>query len=268
MFPGEMKPQGGGGYKEALIAGACFALAALLSSFLILSFMRANNAWQGLIVAAPAAALITGALLWKIFFSRGRRPSLWRGAGVGALVGIASHPFAWYFLLVWMYAAGVRSSTAERTLDPLAAVPGSFLYSAMSIIIVGWVTAPVGALVGGALGFAANINVADPAAPRGAGQTADYSGIDHALYAWAQRRGLPISANHQGRGGRSIFFAGSSGRQYHIWVEAPDQKNEVHIRAWDHERMLADAVSSMYDLGVKLEEVYATVMSWDASQHQ
>lgn len=269
MFPGEPRTRSGSGYKEALIAGGCFALAALAASFLILSvIIGAKDSWQGLIVTSAAAAFIMGALLWKLIFAGRRRPNLLSGAGVGALVGIVSHPLAWYLLMVLFFVTGERGSLGDRTVDPLSAIPASLLFSLASLLAAGWITAPLGALVGGVLGFVSGTGAGGPAAPRGPRRAPDYSGIDHALYAWAQRHGLQISAEHQGQPLRSIFVPGRSGKQYQIWINAPDERDEVRVHAWDYGRVLADVLTSPYELSDRLEEIYATVMLWDASNYQ
>jgi hypothetical protein len=267
MYPSVPQRPAGSGYKDALFAGGCFALAALAASFLVLTvIIKVKDSLQGLIVTATVAAFIVGALLWKLIFSGGRRPNILTGAGVGALVGIVSHPLAWYLLMVWLFVAGGRSSLGDRTVDPLSAIPASLFFSLASLLAVGWATAPVGALVGGVLGYVAGMGVSGPAAQGVAGRAPDYSGIDHVLYDWAQRRGLQISTEHEGQAVRSFFVAGRSGQQYQVWVDSPDERYEVHIRAWDYGRLIAEAVSSPYDLGGRLEGIYATVMSWDASK--
>lgn len=268
MIPDKPRIRGGSDYKEALHAGGCFALAALAPSFLILTLIGVNDSWRGLIVTSSVAAFIMGTLLWKLIFAGGRRPTLWRGVGVGALVGIVSHPPAWYLLFVWFFVTGERSSLGDRTLDPLSAIPASFFASLASVWVVGWMTSSVSAIVGGVLGLTADMGARGSAAPLGAGPAPDYSGIDYMLSAWAQRHGLQISTEHQGQGAKSIFVVGRSGKQYQIWIDAPDERNEIHVHAWDYEKMRADVVSSPYDLSGKLEEIYATVISWDASRHQ
>ena len=256
MIPGARKTRSASDYKEALLAGGCFALAALPPSFLILALIGVKDEWRGLTVTASAAAFIMGALLWGLIFTRWRRPTPWKGVGVGALVGIVSHPLAWYLLMVWFFVMGGRSSPGARTPDPLSAIPASLFLSLASIWAVGWITAPVAGLVGGILGFVSGMGTADPAAP-------DFSGIDPVLHAWAQGHGLQISTEHQAA--RSIFVAGRSGKQYQIWIDAPNGRNEVHLHAWDYGMLRADVVSSPHDLSARLEEIYAAVNSWDAA---
>ena len=111
-----------------------------------------------MVIAAGAAAFITATLLWKVVFGSGSRAGFFRGAFVGALVGLLSHPLAWYFMLLYFYVSGERASGGERTLDPVPGLWASLVYSLMSWLLVGWITAPVGAAVGGALGYQAGKN--------------------------------------------------------------------------------------------------------------
>jgi hypothetical protein len=93
---------------------------------------------------------------------------------------------------------------------------------------------------------------------------ADYSEIDPTLYAWAHKHSLHIYTKYQDYDVRSVDVAGSSGKRYQIWLDAPDERKEIGLHAWDYKKMKAEAKSSLPELGEKLEEIYATVMGWDA----
>jgi hypothetical protein len=267
VSPGKPKSRDRSDYKAALLAGGCFALAALLSSALILLSVRGNE-WQMLIFTSTVAAFIIGTLLWRLFFSPGRKPAVLKGLGVGALVGFLSHPLAWYLTLVWVYIEGRTGSLGDRTIDPLNALWASFAYSAFSWLIVGWITVPVGGAVGGSLAYVAGQRWEQSAGLLGLGYGANYSEIDPVIYAWAQKRDLPVLMNYQDNDARSIFLAGSSGESYQIWVDAPDERKEIQLHARDYKSMRADISSSLQDLDGRLEEIYATVMSWDAANNR
>ncbi len=98
MIPDTLESRHRGSYWEALLAGACFAVAALLvSTPAVLSLGNPNK--PHLIFTSTAAAFITGTLLWKIVYARARKHTHWRGMLVGALVGVVSHPLAWYLTI-------------------------------------------------------------------------------------------------------------------------------------------------------------------------
>ena len=160
---GELKFRDRDSYMEALFAGGYFALVALLPSYLILS----KGSLQELIFASAVAAFIVGTILWRKVFARGRRSTFWRGVTVGVLVGVLSHQLAWYLAMLWSYLGGAQGSLGERTIDPLNGLWASIVYSALSLVVVGWITAPIGGAAGGVLGFVAGKRREKPAGLRG-----------------------------------------------------------------------------------------------------
>lgn len=266
MSRAELKSHNRRKYREALLAGGCFALGALPTSAAIIFLANMNKPLRWLILTSTIAAFISGTILGRIIFGGGRRPTFWRGAGVGALIVVMAQPLAWYLLFLILYFSGETDTFPATTVHPLGGLWASLPFASASLLLFGWVTVPVGGAIGGGLGYAAGKEWDKSAGSQGLIHTADYSGIDHVLYAWAQRHGLQIFVKSDHLDVRSIPVAGGSGRSYQIWVDAPDERKEIHIHAWDYKRMRADVMSSSHDLGEKLEQIYATVMSWDASQ--
>jgi fumarate reductase subunit D len=84
--------------------------------------------------------------------SSGSRPTFWRGFGLGALVGILSHPLAWFLFSIILYASGALGA---RNAGPIQALRDILSFSVLSLLLVGWITAPLGGAVGGYLGFLA-----------------------------------------------------------------------------------------------------------------
>jgi hypothetical protein len=155
MFRAELKSHQRRHNKEALLIGGCFALGALLPSVSIILWMKGHNSLKWLILTSVIAAFLAGALLWRKVFGHGRKPTFWRGAGVGALIVIAAHPLAWYLLFLLLYFSGAAGSITERNIDPLSGLVSSLSYTAGSLLIFGWITVPVGAAIGGGLGYVA-----------------------------------------------------------------------------------------------------------------
>jgi hypothetical protein len=62
---------------------------------------------------------------------------------------------------------------------------------------------------------------------------------------------------------RSIEVVSESGKRYQIWLDAPDERKEIALHAWDYKKRKVDVKSSLSDLDEKLEEIYTKVMSWD-----
>jgi hypothetical protein len=101
-----------------------------------------------MIPAAGTAAALTGGILWRWLVLKRSVVTRRRALLVGALVGLAAHPVAWYLLIVALYVTGARSSLGERTLDPWNGLWGALIYSAWSLFLAGWLTVPAGAIVG------------------------------------------------------------------------------------------------------------------------
>ncbi len=130
-----------------VVAGLAFSLAAFICSYLFLRDVVGD--WQEMLVAAPLAAFGCGMVCWGIFMARGQKLTFWRGVWVGALVGLLAHPLAWYGSVLYFYLSG-----EPNTLNPVEGVWASLLYALFSLIFIGWLTVPVGAVVGGFLAYA------------------------------------------------------------------------------------------------------------------
>ncbi|HEU0143418.1 MAG TPA: hypothetical protein VFQ47_01415 [Nitrososphaera sp.] len=95
-------------------------------------------------------------------------------------------------------------------------------------------------------------------------RTANYSEIDPIIYAWAQKYSLHIHTKYKDYDVRSIDMVGSLGKRYQIWLDAPDERKEIGLHAWDYKKRKVEVKSSTSDLGENLEKIYATVVEWDA----
>lgn len=120
------------------VAGAACAFA--------VTFGAAGGGWFIVPLAASLGAFLVGLVLW----SR-RATSRWRSTLIGALTGGLAHPVAWYLAILWNWATGSTSSLGEAPLDPIDGLWGCLVLSAWSLLLVGWITVPAGALVGFAI---------------------------------------------------------------------------------------------------------------------
>jgi hypothetical protein len=116
-----------------------------------------NKSWELLPLAALVAALLTGAAVWRLLVQRAPGPGRWRPLLAGALTGAAAHYTCWYLLFLsanvcTLFSDACLSSLGERPLDPLNALWGSAVFSAVSLAFFGWLTVPLGALLGWAYG--------------------------------------------------------------------------------------------------------------------
>lgn len=137
---------------EALVAGLLFGIFAFACAFAILMVGKSeaqSKDWDVLPGCAGGAAFLTGIATWWLILARPQIHSLGRGLGAGALVGILSHPFAWYFFGLIAYFSGAEPGVDE-IMDPLQLLLGAVVFSLGSWACVGWLTVPLGAMSGAA----------------------------------------------------------------------------------------------------------------------
>jgi membrane-bound metal-dependent hydrolase YbcI (DUF457 family) len=102
------------------------------------------------IFAGPLAAFITGGLFWKLF--HGEEDNI-AAISSGVFTGVFSHYIAWVLVSIGM---NICYWTTGNCTDSLGSPPMSvvsmlgtgFLYSAFSLVIVGWITIPASIIIG------------------------------------------------------------------------------------------------------------------------
>lgn len=105
-----------------------------------------------------------GALGWRWLMGRGTAVSVWRGAGLGIVIGLLAHPIAWGLELLFSTLTGADIPFLEKPLNLLTALLKWPALSVASMVGAGWVTAAVGGLIGGVLGYlqAGTLRETDP----------------------------------------------------------------------------------------------------------
>ena len=124
----------------------------------VVAFEEVGESWGEFPVFPGAAAFIAPFFIWWVAISRPNKPSLWRGVAVGSVGGLLAHPVCWYLLICWNYfliSLSLRSgpSLGDSPLDPLEGLPAALVFSLLSVVLMGWFTVAVGALIGGILGY-------------------------------------------------------------------------------------------------------------------
>jgi hypothetical protein len=118
------------------------------------------------IIAAPIAAFLTGMFSWWLLVARPGRRSLLRGAAAGTLAALLGHFLCWYLILVgayvWYQLGGPWNAIGGPPGNPLVAIAAAGAYGAFSLLFIGWVTVPCGALLGGLLAVVQNRRVEPP----------------------------------------------------------------------------------------------------------
>jgi hypothetical protein len=140
---------------KSVTAAVVFTAAGALCSAVVLSFgppETRGEGWAEFPFCAGAAAFMTSLTVWWLHVARTDKPGTMRGAAAGLAIGVLAHPVTWYVLICWNWMlAGLslrHPSAAGDPLNPVTGVLGALVFSVWSIVIVGWITVPAGALVG------------------------------------------------------------------------------------------------------------------------
>lgn len=131
----------------------CAAVGAILGLYVR---SRAVGGYDWFPVFSSLAGGTTGGLLWWSLLARRARYLNENGALIGALCGFVSHYVCWYMLITayWtcsLVSGGCLSSLGETPMNPFQALLGAFGFSLWSWILFGWITVPVGAVLGALL---------------------------------------------------------------------------------------------------------------------
>jgi hypothetical protein len=114
-------------------------------------------AWAVLCTAAVLSNAVASTWLWWRLLVAPDRLSVGRGALVGLLGGLVTHPLAWWctlltsVLVFGVFGGAPVSATVIALLD---SVPLSVIQSSYSLMAFGWLTLVLGALGGGLLAYA------------------------------------------------------------------------------------------------------------------
>ena len=111
-------------------------------------------------LAAALVSLLIGPLFWWLFLIRPHQFTLRRGILVGSCGSLVAHPLTWLLAMAVGSLSGINTVLGHplRELVPAMKDPNligellvSFFLSIYSLILVGWITALVGGVVGGVL---------------------------------------------------------------------------------------------------------------------
>jgi len=133
--------------RRALLAGLGFSLVALVPLGVLFAWTRGVND-DKFVYLAPAAlvsAFALGTFFWSLLVSRA---SALRGGLAGFLTGTVSHLTTWYLVILALWITGAKSSLGEKTLGPVDGLAGALVFGGMSLLLLGWLTAPLAALAG------------------------------------------------------------------------------------------------------------------------
>lgn len=133
---------------QHLLCGASLFIAAFVCCVVIFG-AAPDRDWIVMIFTAPLSAAIIGVSAWAALTSLGKSVKMWKGIMVGILAGSVSHFFAWYLSIIFLYLQkSVMTSLGEPTVGPVEGIWASLLMSFFSLAVLGWLTIPIGAVVG------------------------------------------------------------------------------------------------------------------------
>ena len=112
-----------------------------------------GSGYEMFLLAAPLSAYLTGALCWWWLLLRNERHGIGRAMLAGALAGLIAHYPCWLILMFGMRTCYLLGGTCTGSLNEapmtfLEAIPMAGLYSGFSLLFLGWITVPGGAMVG------------------------------------------------------------------------------------------------------------------------
>jgi hypothetical protein len=131
---------------NAIIWIVAFGITGFTTATVIMQ-VTGGEEWAYFTLFAGLASMFTSAAVWAVF-SRGIMPGIWRGAGMGALTGVLSHPVTWYLASLHNFFTVSPVHTGSEPLDPISALAGSVTFSLWSLLLTGWLTIPVAAGLG------------------------------------------------------------------------------------------------------------------------
>ncbi len=89
-----------------------------------------------------------------------------------------------------------------------------------------------------------------------------YEAIDSVIFAWAAKHTLYVYRVFRDVEVRNVVLFGSSGQKCQIWIDSPDQSEEIQVHVWDYEKRRKDFKVAANDLSQCLELAYDTAMEW------
>ncbi|KOR31979.1 hypothetical protein TI05_10205, partial [Achromatium sp. WMS3] len=131
-------------YRKIWIA-LCFALSALLATAIVFLFIMPEGleAIPFFSFISPITAALLAVLIWPK-----QQPTIWRNILSGFIISTLSHPVTWYlvFFFYWLYDVIMARLSISNLPNPIEALQFAIGMSFWSLIIAGWITAPIGIL--------------------------------------------------------------------------------------------------------------------------
>lgn len=129
----------------------CFPVGIVVG--LYISNGHSDDGWNNFYIYSGCASFVAPSLLWYLVVERHQPRKLYRSALVGTLGAVLAHYFTWYFQIAFMrifylLTGEPVSSLGEPTLDLIQGLWGALVFSAFSLVSLGWLTLPAGFAIG------------------------------------------------------------------------------------------------------------------------
>ncbi|HNI96122.1 MAG TPA: hypothetical protein PL169_08650 [Leptospiraceae bacterium] len=142
--------------KEEYYLAALFGFICLIFGTLIgitVAYTSQGSGYELFPLYSGLSSFLTASFVYWFFCTRTGDFGEWKGAGAGALSGLIAHYFSWYLMLIgqnvcFHFFGGCRSSLNEPPMNVLYGLFGVFPLTFFSLIFLGWVTVPGGAVLG------------------------------------------------------------------------------------------------------------------------
>ena len=136
--------------KYVLGFGAVCGVFGVACGIVVAILAMPNEDYRYFFVPAGVAAFLTGAFNWWLFIGRKSKLSVRRGMLAGLLAGIGGQYICWLLTLWGAWTASMVGLLAQKDIiDPLNALWGAAAFTFFSLLIMGWITVPGGAMLGG-----------------------------------------------------------------------------------------------------------------------
>ncbi len=147
--------------KEEFYHPAIFGLLCLVFGTLIgitVAYTSQGSGYELFPVYSGISAFLTGSSAYWFFCTRTGDFSTWNGFFAGASAGLIAHYLSWYLMLIgqnvcYHFLGGCRSSLNEPPMNLAYGLFGVFPLTFFSLLLLGWVTVPGGAVLGWIFNF-------------------------------------------------------------------------------------------------------------------